>query len=193
MTKPFNIVILISGTGSNALNLIEHFHNKTIFDKKVIIKKVISNNPSAKGLFKAQEKGVDTFVLNHKDFIKREDFDSVLASLVLKESPNLVLLAGFMRVLSEAFLSKLDIPILNIHPSYLPLHKGAHAIKDSFNDSNDFGGVSVHYVSKELDSGTILLQEKIKKACDIESFEKDIHTLEYKLYVEAVLKVLKGS
>ncbi|PAF45490.1 phosphoribosylglycinamide formyltransferase [Helicobacter sp. 11S02629-2] len=193
MIKPFNLVILLSGAGSNALNLIGHFHDKTYFDKHTFVSKVISNNPDAKGLLKAQSKGVKTAILNHKDFIRREDFDSVLANLVLESSPNLILLAGFMRVLSEAFLSRIKVPILNIHPSLLPLHKGAHAIEDSFKDASQFGGVSVHYVTKELDSGAILVQEKIPKASNIKDYEKDIHDLEYKLYVEAVLKVLKGS
>ncbi|RDU66535.1 phosphoribosylglycinamide formyltransferase [Helicobacter didelphidarum] len=165
-------------------------------DPIINVFQVISNKSSAYGLIRAKNLHIPTYVIESKAKT-REDFDYELAqhlsNLNKNHQVNYVLFAGFMRILGKKFFESLsNMTILNIHPSYLPLHKGANGIEESFYDTNDFGGVSIHYVSEELDSGTLIMQEKIQKIHNesLESFSNRIHILEYKLYPQAFLKVI---
>ncbi|MWV60953.1 phosphoribosylglycinamide formyltransferase [Helicobacter saguini] len=176
--------------------------NNIDFLKKTNIEfiEVLSNKPEAKGLQKAQNLNIPTKIIESKGK-KRKEFDAILSQhlndLESKSDLKFVLLAGFMRILNPSFFLNLskNLILLNIHPSFLPLHKGAHGILDSFNDTNDFGGVSVHYVSEILDSGAIILQEKLPKIKgeNLESFEARIHKLEYEIYPKAFVKAILDS
>lgn len=219
MKKTIKAIILISGSGTNMQNLILSCHKKSIFEimqnyklesnlhnedflKKINIEfiEVLSNKASAQGLQKAQNLNIPTKIIESKGK-SREEFDAILSShlniLESKSDLRFVLLAGFMRILSASFFLNLskNLKILNIHPSFLPLHKGAHGIVDSFKDTRDFGGVSVHYVDENLDSGAIILQEKLPKIKGetLESFENRIHKLEYEIYPKAFLKAILDS
>lgn len=163
-------------------------------DPIINISSIISDNKDSYALIRAKRLGMPTHVINGKDK-NIQDFDKelllYLENLEKENGINCILLAGFMRILSSEFLEKLKhIKILNIHPSFLPLHKGLNGIEKSYTDSNDFGGVSVHFVTKEIDSGMIILQEKIKKIPNesLEDFTQRIHEVEYRLYPQAFLK-----
>lgn len=189
------ILILFSGNGSNMIHLINTLHNKTFIEsisKQSVSLKVVAticNNPNAKGLQRLKDYTIPCELIPHIG-LSREEFDAKLVAKIMEFKPDLCVLSGFMRILTPIFTSR--IKAINIHPSLLPLHKGAHAIKQSFESNENFGGVSVHWVSDELDSGDIIIQQKIPKIPkeSLESFEERIHTLEYALFPKATLKAL---
>lgn len=163
-------------------------------DPKINVIQIISDNPNAHALLRAKRLGLPTHVIDGTKEHK-ENFDNELLSYLQdledKQGLNCILLAGFMRILGKDFLQALShIRILNIHPSFLPLHKGLNGIEKSYADNNDFGGVSVHFVTQELDSGMIILQEKIAKIPNesLEDFTQRVHDVEYRLYPQAFLK-----
>lgn len=195
--KTFKIFILFSGNGSNLENLYINLEGKEITgdsgeSAKIEFIGALSNNLEAYGITRCHELGIPVITLPHTDYPNREEYDMALLKALFLYEPDLIVLCGFMRILTPKFVNA--YPCINIHPSFLPYHKGAHAIKDSFEDKEaNFGGVSIHYVNEELDGGEIVLQEKLSKAPfrDLEAFEKAIHQLEYKLYPQALLKVIK--
>lgn len=197
--KKINLIILFSGNGSNMQNIAEFFHEKefigTIQNEtfSIQIPACITNNPLAYGITRCKELKIPCHVLPHTNFSNREEFDKALIKCIQPYSPKLVVLAGFMRILSPIFVRAFKT--LNIHPSLLPKHKGASAIKDSFMSNDTNGGVSAHLVDNNLDSGQIILQESIPKILNesLEDFTQRIHRLEYDLYPRAILKVLELS
>lgn len=163
-------------------------------DPKINVISIISDKPNAHALLRAKRLGLPTHVIDGTKEYK-DTFDNALLSylrdLENRQGLNCILLAGFMRILGKDFLQALShIRILNIHPSFLPLHKGLNGIEKSYADSNDFGGVSVHFVTHELDSGMIILQEKVAKIPNesLEDFTQRVHDVEYRLYPQAFLK-----
>ncbi|PAF47397.1 phosphoribosylglycinamide formyltransferase [Helicobacter sp. 12S02634-8] len=192
--EELGLVVLFSGNGSNMQNIIESLHDRYyLHDTQKVQLKIlacITNNPAAYGIKRCESLGIKCEVLSHKDFSCREDFDRALSGLVEGYCPVLVVLAGFMRVLTPVFTQKHRC--INIHPSLLPRHKGAQAIRDSYESAEDFGGVSVHWVNEVLDGGALILQESVPKIAgeSFESFENRIHQLEYALYPRAILEAL---
>jgi phosphoribosylglycinamide formyltransferase-1 len=184
-----NIVVLFSGEGSNLENLIEQFHN-TRFGEKVTKIVPITNRPDAGGIRRAEKYGVETLVIDHKRYKSRESFDADLVKAIKKLDPSLVVMAGFMRILTPVFTE--NIEAINLHPSLLPLFKGAHAIEESFSSGMKVGGVTVHRVTPELDSGEILDQTcvKIEPGETLETFTKKIHQTEYRLLPEVIRRLL---
>ncbi|MCI7710768.1 formyltransferase family protein [Helicobacter equorum] len=192
--KTHKLFILFSGTGSNMINLIRTLHLREFVDNtgcacRIEVVGTLCNNPQAKGIQALQEFHIPCVVLSHKG-LERHEYDTLLVREIKRYNPTLCVLSGFMRILTPIFTQ--HIRAINIHPSFLPYHKGAHAIKDSFESTQDFGGVSVHWVSEELDSGTIIMQEKLPKIAgeSLQDFESKIHTLEYKLFPQALLEAL---
>ncbi|WP_082807847.1 phosphoribosylglycinamide formyltransferase [Helicobacter himalayensis] len=188
------LVVLFSGNGTNMLNLIDKLHNKVFLDSQNVARRIcisvcFCNNPHAKGIERVRGCGIECVIIPSKGKA-REEFDKELVTQIKAFKPNLCVLSGFMRILTPHFTAHLKA--LNIHPSFLPLHKGAHAIEQSFESNEDFGGVSVHWVSEELDSGEIILQEKLPKISgeSLAEFEKRIHKLEYELFPKAILHAL---
>ncbi|MEA1893526.1 MAG: phosphoribosylglycinamide formyltransferase [Campylobacterota bacterium] len=181
------IVILFSGEGTNAQNIIEKLHN---VECKVVCG--ITNKKEAKGLARLEKLSIPTKILEHTNFSSREEFDSELVKLINSYEPDLVVLSGFMRILSEIFTS--NIKAINLHPSLLPKFKGAMAIERSFEDDDKECGVSVHHVSSELDGGEIILQTSFEKSDDetMASFSNKIKTIEFEIMPEAIVKVLRG-
>jgi phosphoribosylglycinamide formyltransferase-1 len=178
------IVILFSGEGSNLENLI-----KTLHGKSVDVVAAITNKPDAKGIQKAEKLGVEVIVINHKEYKSREEFDIKLVESIQNLEAELTVLAGFMRILTPYFTD--TIKAINIHPSLLPLFKGADALKRSFNSDMKVAGVTVHDVVTELDSGEIILQKCFEKDdMNFEEFQKNIHKLEHEIFPQAVIKVL---
>lgn len=157
------IVILISGSGSNMQTIVAASQAGKVAGDVVA---VISNKASAAGLGKAQAAGVATAVLAHNDFASREDYDAALLKLVDSFNPDVVVLAGFMRILTPAFTQHYHGRMLNIHPSLLPKYKGVDTHNRALAAGDSEHGVSVHFVTEELDGGPVILQAKVPVFAD---------------------------
>lgn len=187
------IAILFSGSGTNLQNLIEKLHNKIFEDVKIEVALTISNKNDAFGIKRSQKLGIEPVVIENQNFNSREEFDAKLVEVIKKHNIDLVVLAGFMRILTPIFTQNLKA--INIHPSLLPLFKGAHAIRDSYNSNEPNGGASVHFVNEELDGGDIILQRSFQKekGMSLDEFEERVHDIEYDIFPEAVVKVLTNK
>jgi len=185
------IAVLFSGEGSNLENLIKKLHNKKVENFKIEISLALCNNPNANGIKKAKRLGIKTVVIDHRDFKNREDFDKKIVEEIEKNGCDLAVLAGFMRILTPVFTQR--IKAINIHPSILPLFKGANALKRSFESDMKVAGVTIHWVNSDLDSGEIIAQECFNKEnMSFLEFEKKIHQIEHEIYPKAVVWVLKS-
>lgn len=157
--------------------------------KEIKIVATITNNPNAQGIEKSKSYGINPIIINHKDFKTREDFDEKLVKVIKSFDSNLIVLAGFMRILTPIFTEQ--VKAINLHPSYLPYFKGSDAMKRSFESDMDFGGVSVHRVTSSLDDGEIIVQEKIiKKGLDFEEYQNQARYLEKKLLLWSINHLL---
>ena len=181
----FPIVVLISGSGSNLQALIDQSLQGLL---NVKICAVISNKADAYGLERAKLAGIPTHTLNHKSFDSREEFDAELQALIDQYQPKLVVLAGFMRILTEAFAKHYEGRMLNIHPSLLPKYKGLNTHQRAIDANEKEHGVSVHFVSPELDAGAVILQAstEIDKDETAETLASKVHALEHIIYPLAV-------
>ncbi|MDE3059915.1 MAG: phosphoribosylglycinamide formyltransferase [Pseudomonadota bacterium] len=153
--KKKKIGVLISGGGSNLQALIEAC---AAADYPAEISVVISNKESAYGLNRAREHHIPAHIINHKDYETREAFDDAMHTLLMHHQVDIVCLAGFMRLLSPAFVKRWQDRMLNIHPSLLPAFKGAHAHEDVLASGVRFSGCTVHFVRPEMDSGPVIVQ-----------------------------------
>ncbi|GKS69879.1 formyltetrahydrofolate-dependent phosphoribosylglycinamide formyltransferase [Nitrosomonas sp. PY1] len=148
------LVILISGRGSNMQALL----NADLNVDRII---VISNNPQAEGLQIAQRQGVETYVVDHRNFKDRKDFDEVLAGKIAEFQPKLVALAGFMRILSDDFVHRYQGRLINIHPSLLPAFPGLATHDRALREGVKIHGCTVHFVTPQLDHGPIIIQAAV--------------------------------
>lgn len=184
-----NIVILISGRGSNMQAIV----NADIPNAKIAA--VIANVPDAAGLAWAKEKGIATAVLNHKEFKNRAEFDMNLAMLIDGYKPDLVVLAGFMRILSPQFCQHYQGRLMNIHPSLLPSFKGLHTHEEAIKSGCKLAGCTVHFVTPELDSGAIISQAAVPVLNDdtADTLAARVLQCEHKIYPQAVADFVSGS
>lgn len=179
----FNIAVLISGNGSNLQALIDEFKSNSYIN----ICCVISNQKEAYGLKRADEANIDTHYIDHKRFTSREEFENELITNLEQYKPDLVVLAGFMRILSNLFVKKFLGKLINIHPSLLPKYKGLDTHRRVIEAGEKFHGVTVHFVDNTLDGGPICAQSSIKVTThNIKDLQQEIHKLEHKLYPEVV-------
>ncbi|WP_458700638.1 phosphoribosylglycinamide formyltransferase [Sulfurospirillum sp. 1307] len=186
------IAVLFSGSGSNLEKILEKVHNKSFSICKVEVACLICNKKDAFGIERAKKFGLETTIVEHKNFKSREEFDKELVKIINKSGAELSVLAGFMRILTPEFTK--NIKAINLHPSLLPLFKGAHAIEDSFNSDMKVGGVSVHWVNEELDGGDIIAQECFSKVgMNLEEFEDRIHKIEHELLPKTIIDILEGK
>jgi len=148
------VVVLISGRGSNMEALLEA-------NLPVTFAAVISNNPEARGLDTACDHGVATEVVNHRDFADREAFDAALAASIDRHQPDLVVLAGFMRVLTPGFVRHYADRMINVHPALLPAFPGLHTHRRALAAGVKLHGCTVHYVTPEVDVGPIIIQAAV--------------------------------
>ena len=147
-----NIVILISGRGSNMQAVVE------AAVPNADIRAVLSNNENAAGLAWASSRGIATAALNHKNFPDRESFDRAMMELIDRHQPDLVVLAGFMRILTPAFCAHYEGRLINIHPSLLPAFTGLHTHERALAAGCRVAGCTVHFVTPELDCGPVIVQ-----------------------------------
>jgi phosphoribosylglycinamide formyltransferase-1 len=179
------IVILVSGAGSNAQAIIDHCAAGTINGKVVA---VISNRPDAYALERAKKSNIEAICLDHMSFSKREEFDKALLDLLLSLTPDLVVLAGFMRILSPECVQHFEGKMLNIHPSLLPKYPGLNTHQRAIDNADPFHGASVHFVTAELDGGPVVIQSHLPiESCDTaETLTNRVAQTEWQIYPEAV-------
>ena len=186
-----NIVILISGRGSNMEALIAARDAGTL---PVEIAAVISNRPEAKGLETAAKAGIVTHFVDHKGFAGREAFDAALAECIDQFSPDLVVLAGFMRILTERFVRHYEGRLMNIHPSLLPSFPGLHTHQRALAEGVRIHGCTVHFVTPTLDLGPVIIQAAIPVLDGDDEDALAARTLvqEHRIYPQAVRWFVEG-
>ena len=175
------IAVLVSGNGSNLQALIDANLSGNIVG-------VISNKPDAYALKRAQQANIQTQVIEHKAYPTRELFDDAMHQQLIEWNIDLVVLAGFMRILSEKFVRAWEGKMINIHPSLLPLYKGMHTHQRVLNTGDVYHGCTVHYVTAELDAGPSLLQGvlSVKRHDTVATLANRIHELEHVIYPQVV-------
>ena len=190
MPQPCNVVVLISGAGGNLQALIDSLDSQHPGQ----IQAVISNRPDAYGLQRAQTAGIATRVLEHHGFAGREAFDAALIEQIDAFAPDLVVLAGFMRILTPAFVRHYHGRLLNIHPSLLPRHKGLHTHQRALEAGDAEHGCSVHFVTEELDGGPLVVQAVIPIQADETpgDLAQRVHEQEHRIYPLAVRWFAEG-
>jgi phosphoribosylglycinamide formyltransferase-1 len=189
-----NIVILISGSGSNMAAIVRRAQQEqweTRLGARVAA--IISNKADAKGLVFAREQGIATAVLDHKAFASREAFDAALMQEIDRHAPALVVLAGFMRILTPGFVAHYAGRLLNIHPSLLPAFPGLHTHERAIDAGCKFAGATVHEVTAELDHGPILAQAVVPVLPDDtpDVLAARVLTQEHRIYPQAVADFLQ--
>lgn len=191
MPDTCDVVVLLSGTGSNLQALIDSVELKNSPAK---IRAVISNRADAYGLQRAKDAGIDTRALDHTAFEGREAFDAALIEVIDTFNPQLVVLAGFMRILSANFVRHYQGRLLNIHPSLLPKYKGLHTHQRALEAGDSEHGCSVHFVTEELDGGPLVVQAVIAIESDDSphSLAQRVHTQEHLIYPLAVRWFAEG-
>jgi phosphoribosylglycinamide formyltransferase-1 len=215
-----NIAVFASGNGSNFQAIADAIKRDAL---KVNLKLLVCDNPRAYVLERARKAGIKTVIIERQvtchpdasvgagppDFSRsrqvtptlrsgqagHKEFEEKIIKILKAEKIDLIVLAGFMRILSSDFIRQYKFKILNIHPALLPAFKGAHAIKDAFAYGVKVTGVTVHFVDGELDHGPIILQEvlKISKRDTLKSLEKKIHKVEHKIYPKAIRLFISGK
>ena len=193
-----SIVILISGRGSNMELLLDAAASGAL---PVRVAAVLSNRPQAKVLEVAAAKGVATRVVDHQNYSRREDFDAAMAAEIDAHAPDLVVLAGFMRILSDAFVEHYAGRLINIHPSLLPAYPGLHTHRRALEDGVRVHGCTVHFVTPTLDHGPIVIQaavpvldgdDEVSLAARVLLQEHQIYPLAVRWFVEGRLKLQDG-
>ena len=185
LVQPIRLVVLISGNGSNLQAIIDEISHNNLPAQIVA---VISNKADAFGLERAKKAGIEQRVLSHQDFASREQFDNALRSLIDSFQPDLVILAGFMRILSNQFVEHYLNKMMNIHPSLLPKYKGLNTHQRAIDAGEHEHGCSVHFVTPELDDGPVILQASvaIKESDTAETLAKRVHEQEHIIYPKAI-------
>jgi len=190
-TQKKKIVALISGSGSNLQALIDAIEKNTLHASLV---HVISNKADAYGLQRAQTAGIATTVLSHTTFATREDYDQALLTAVQQHKPDLVILAGFMRILTPIFVTPLYGKLMNIHPSLLPKYSGLHTHQRALDAGDSEAGATVHFVSTELDGGPSIIQAKVSVLADdtAATLAQRVLAQEHIIYPQAVRWFCEG-
>ena len=175
------IVVLISGSGTNLQAIIDA---GKVADYPGSVIGVISNKHEAYGLTRAINENITAIALSHKDFASRDDYDQALIIEIDKLFPDVIVLAGFMRILSHAFVQHYQGKLLNIHPSLLPKYQGLNTHQRAIDAGDTEHGVSVHFVTEELDGGPVILQAKVPifDGDSSEDLAARVHEQEHRIY-----------
>ncbi|PCH96135.1 MAG: phosphoribosylglycinamide formyltransferase [Gammaproteobacteria bacterium] len=175
------IVVLISGGGTNLQAIIDAAE---LADYPGVVVGVVSNKSDAYGLTRAQNAEIETVSLSHKDFENRTSYDQALIAKIDQFSPDVIVLAGFMRILTPAFVQYYQGKLLNIHPSLLPKYQGLNTHQRAIDAGDKEHGVSVHFVTEELDGGPVILQAKVPvfDGDTIDDLAARVHQQEHRIY-----------
>lgn len=184
------LVVLISGSGSNLQAIIDEAANGL----PVEIRAVISNKANAYGLERAKRANITTRVIDHKAYADRESYDQALGDLIDSYLPKLVVLAGFMRILTPALVARFHGRMLNIHPSLLPAYRGLHTHQRALEAGDKIHGASVHFVTEELDGGPVVLQAEVPILADDdeETLAARVLTREHVIYPTVIRWIAEG-
>jgi phosphoribosylglycinamide formyltransferase-1 len=185
------VVILISGTGSNMVTISELIRDEL---PEAEVSAVICNEPDAAGIQKARSLGIHTDIIDHRGFTSREDFDVGLMRTIDSYDPDLIVLAGFMRILTPDFVRRYEGRMLNIHPSLLPKYQGLHTHKRALEAGDSEHGVTVHFVTEVLDDGPNVIQAVVPvlDGDDPQSLQKRVQLQEHVIYPIAVKWFIEG-
>ncbi|MDO8526024.1 MAG: phosphoribosylglycinamide formyltransferase [Candidatus Omnitrophota bacterium] len=186
-----NIAVLCSGSGSNLQAIIDKAGSGYI---NADIAVVVSDNKDAFALKRAKKAGIETLILDPKDFASREAFDGEVIKNLRRKKIGLVVLAGYMRLLSDRFIKEYKNRVMNIHPALLPSFKGTHGVRDALEYGAKVTGPTVHFVDEKLDHGPIIMQKAIAvKGSDTEeSLLKRMRKEEHKIFPEAIKLFVEG-
>lgn len=187
-----NIAVFASGRGTNFAAIIRAVKKGTI---KANLALLVCDNPKAQAIARAKRAGIKVALVKREDSPAKSEFENKIIQILEENKIDLIVLAGFMRILGPELISRYKNKILNIHPALLPAFKGAHAIKDAFDYGAKITGVSVHFVDEKMDHGPIILQQalKIEEDDSAELLEAKIHKIEHKLYPEAIKIFVEGK
>lgn len=187
----FPIAVLVSGSGSNLQAIIDTLHRKVA---GIEVALVVSNVPGVLALERAEKAGIPTAVFQLDDYAGREDRDVAMAAAIEATGAQLVVLAGYMHLLTPAFLNRFPYRIVNLHPALLPAFPGTHAIQDAIRYGVKVTGVTVHFVDEGMDTGPVILQKAVDVHDDdtAESLAERIHAVEHVLLPRAVELIARG-
>lgn len=182
---PKNIAVLISGNGSNLQAIIDHQKSHKDLYK---ISLVISNRPNAYGIERAKNAGIKNLVIDHKEYSTRNDFDTVMQKAIDEAEIDLIVLAGFMRILTTEFTQHYLGKMINIHPSLLPKYTGLNTHQRAIEAGDSKHGLSVHFVTAELDGGPIILQTEVDITTEDteDTLANKVHALEHIAYPQVI-------
>lgn len=193
-----NIVIVISGSGTNMVAIAEQVKSQQLEAK---ISAVICNRPEAAGVQKAKDRDIPVEIVDHTEFNSREDFDIALMRAIDEYDPDLVVLAGFMRILTPSFVQRYEGRMLNIHPSLLPKHKGVNTHKKALEAGDAEHGVTIHFVTEDLDGGPNIIQaivpvldgdDEVSLSYRVQQQEYVIYPIAIKWFIEGRLTMKQG-
>jgi len=187
-----NIAVFASGRGTNFGAIIRAVKKGKI---KASLSLLVCDTPGAGAIGRAKRAGIKVALVQRKDFATKKDFEAKIVEHLEADKIDLIVLAGFMRLLSPEFVSRYKGRIVNIHPALLPCFKGTRSIKDAFDYGAKITGVTVHFVDEEMDHGPIILQKevKIEERDTLESLEVKVHKVEHQIYPEAVRLFIEGK
>jgi phosphoribosylglycinamide formyltransferase-1 len=192
MSDLLKLGVLISGNGSNLQSIIDHIEKGSL---KAVIKIVISNNPDAYGITRAKKHGIPVVVLKNGDFKNKEAFDLELIRILESKGVDLVILAGFMRIITPTLLKAFPQKIMNIHPALLPSFPGIHGQKQALEYGVKISGCTVHFVDEGVDTGPIIIQKTVQVFDDDteETLAARILTEEHRIYPQAIQLFAEGK
>jgi len=192
MADLLKLGVLISGNGSNLQSIIDHIENGSL---KAVIKIIISNNPDAYGITRAKNHGIPFVVLKNGDFKNKEEFDGELVRILRDSGVELVILAGFMRIITPILLKAFSGRIMNIHPALLPSFPGLHGQRQAVDYGVKFSGCTVHFVDEGVDTGPIIIQSVVPVLDDDteETLAARILKEEHKIYPRAIQLFADGK
>ena len=186
----FRLAVLASGTGTNLQAILDRVHGRD----GISVACVASNNPAARALRRAQEAGVETAVFERDAYSDREARDSAIGDWLEERDVELIVLAGYMELLSSSFVGRFRNRIINVHPALLPSFPGLRAIEQALEHGVKVTGVTVHFVDEGVDSGPIILQRAVPvpESQDAEALEEEIHRVEHELLPETIRMLAAG-
>lgn len=191
MSKLLRIGVLVSGSGTNLQTIIDRCQDGSLTAEIAV---VISNNPDAGALLRANKAGIPTLCINHRNFSRREDFDDAVVNALQKAGVELVVLAGFMRIITKTFIEAFPERVINIHPALLPAFPGLHVQQQALDYGARFSGCTVHLVDGGVDTGPIIIQAVVPILPDdtAETLAARILEQEHKIYPRAIQLIAEG-
>jgi phosphoribosylglycinamide formyltransferase 1 len=191
MKKRLGIGVLVSGSGSNLQSIIDHIEKGQI---QAEIRVVVSNNPDAYALERAKKHGIPAVVVRHQDYPERDDFDNRMIESLKSFGIELVVMAGFMRVLTPLFLKAFPMKVINIHPAILPSFQGLHGQQKAFEYGVKFSGCTVHFADEGVDTGPIIIQAVVPvyDTDTVEMLAERILKEEHRIYPQAIQWYAEG-